>query len=143
VTLPENTLRDLQSIDADRGLAIVKLTRKALRHDGGSRSQVAITEMASNIGLVVVGPSRALRKIPFLHLIQVKPGRFLLALEPGNSFTNLEIALNDTLDDLPPGERQERELILQLMEQIRSLRKAKRVRMAEILFVNLKGHTEV
>lgn len=99
---------------------------------------VEIVEMAANTGLLVVGPSDALRRIPFLHLVEVAPARFLLALDPGNDFKTLEIAIHDVLEDVPQSEVRERELIRQLLEQMRDVRKTERVSMAEILFVKLR-----
>jgi hypothetical protein len=78
-----------------------------------------------------------LRRIPFLHLVQVAPARFMLALAPGNDFKALELALRDVLDDVPQDDERERELIVTLLDKVRSLRKSKRVSMAEILIVNM------
>jgi hypothetical protein len=138
LTLPESTLRELQDIDPDRGQAIVKLTKSVLRSDGAAQSLVEIVEMVADTGLVVIGPSRALRQISFLHLIEVAPARYLLALDPGHDFRTLEIAISDVLDDLPKGETREQQLIVQLLEHIRRLRKTERVSMAKILFVKLE-----
>ena len=137
LTLPESTLEGLQQIHADRGQAIVKLTEAALRTGPASQAQVEIVQMADNTGLLVVGPSKALRRIPFLHLIEVAPGRFLIAMDPGNDYRSLEIALRDVLDVVAKDDPRERELITQLLEQISHLRKSARMRMAEILFVEL------
>lgn len=138
VTLPESTLKGLEHIHPDRGKAIVKLTEAALRTAPGSQPLVEIVEMAANTGLLIVGPSKTLRRIPFLHLVEVAPGRFLLALDSGNDFKNLEIAIHDVLEDVPESEARERELIRLLLERIRHVRKSERVSMAEILFVKLK-----
>jgi hypothetical protein len=138
LTLPDSTLRELQHIDPDRGQAIVKLTKRVLRSEGSAQSPVEIVEVAKDTGLVVIGPSRALRKIPFLHLVEVAPARYLLALDSGHDFRTLEIAISDVLDDLPEGETRERELVMQLLEHIRRLRKTERVSMAKILFVKLE-----
>lgn len=138
LTLPESTLEGLRQIDTDRGQAIVKLTQQALRQDETALPQVEIMEMAANIGLLIIGPSAALRRIPFLHMVEVAPARFLMALDPGNDFKNLEIAIHDVLEDVPEDDVRERELIAQLLEHIRKVRKSSRVRMAEILFVNIE-----
>ena len=45
---------------------------------------VEVVEMVADIGLLVVGPSALLRRIPFLHLVEVSAGRYLMALTPGN-----------------------------------------------------------
>lgn len=139
LTLPESTLRELQQIDPDRGHAIVKLAKSALRTDGTARPLVEVVEMSPNNGLVIVGPSQALRKIPFLHFVEVAPARYLLALDAGYDFKSLEIAINDVLEDVPEGENRERELIRQLLGYLKNLRKAERMSMAEILFVKLDG----
>ena len=133
--LPESTLRDLQHIDPDRGHAIVKLTRKALHGDRAAKPLVEISKISANTGLVIIGPSRALRQIPFLHLVEVAPARYLLALVSGHDFKSLEIAINDVLDDLPQSEKRERELIAQLLQHMKGLRKSERVSTAAILFV--------
>src|SRR6476660_7138102 len=66
LTLPESTLEGLKQIHSDRGQAIVKLTESALRASATSHSNVESVEMADNTGLLVVGPSKVLRRIPFL-----------------------------------------------------------------------------
>lgn len=137
LTLPESTLRELQHIDPDRGRAIVKLMKRVLRSGGAAQPLVEIVEMATNTGLIVVGPSRALRQIPFLHLIEVAPARYLLAVDSGYDFKSLEIAINDVLEDVPERDEREQNLILQLLEHIKRLRKTDRVKMAEVLFVKL------
>lgn len=138
VTLPESTLKGLEHIHQDRGQAIVKLTEAALRQTPGTPPMVEIVEMAANTGLLLVGPSEALRRIPFLHLVEVAPARFILALDPGNDFKILELAIQDALEDVPEEDLRERELIGLLLEKIKHVRKSERVSMAEILFVKLK-----
>ncbi len=137
VTLPETTLKGLESIHQDRGQAIVKLTEAAMRTAPGAPPLVEIVEMATNTGLLLVGPSKVLRRIPFLHLVEVAPARYLLALDAGNDFKTLELAIHDVLEDVPDEESNERELIHQLLEKIKVVRKSERASVAEILFVKL------
>jgi hypothetical protein len=138
VTLPETTLQALKSIHPDCGQAIVKLTEAELRRTrtGAGLPPVEVVEMAANTGVILVGPSKALRRIPFLHLIEVARGRFLLALDPGHGFHDLEIAISDVLDETSAAEAKERDLLDRLLLAIRQVRKAEKVSMAEILFVN-------
>jgi hypothetical protein len=137
LTLPESTLEGLRQIHADRGQAIVKLTEAALRTTAASRSNVEIVQMADNTGLLIVGPSKVLQRIPFLHLVEVAPARFLMAMDPGNDYRALELALRDALEDVAKDDERERGLIEQLLQHIRHLRKSARMRMAEILFIDL------
>jgi hypothetical protein len=137
VTLPESTLSDLAQISSDRSRAIAELARGLARGDGNSRPLVEIVEMAKNTGLVIVNRSEALRKIPFLRQVKVAPGRYLIALDNGNNFHSLEIALIDALEEKDL-EKRERKLMSELLKRIKGLRKADRVSMAEILFVRLR-----
>ena len=86
------------------------------------------------MGIIVVGPSKALSHISFLHLVEVAPVRYLLALDSGYDFNNLEIALTDVLDDVPLADRRERELMTQLLQHIKRLRKSETMSRAEIIF---------
>ena len=110
-----------------------------MHSDGVPKPLVEISKISADTGLVVVGPSNALRQIPFLHLVEVAPARYLLALASGHDFKSLEIAINDVLDDLPSSEKQERELIVQLLQHMKGLRKSERTSTAAILFVKFSG----
>jgi hypothetical protein len=136
LTLPESTLRDLQQVDPDRGRAIVKLAKEA-SWGPDERFLVQIVEIGENTGLLVLGPTQALRKIPFLQLVEVAPARYLLALSPGTDFQSLEIAVSDLLDDIGDDEPHEREVLTQLLHHLRNFRKAEGVSMAQILLVRL------
>lgn len=138
LTLPESTLRALEHIDPDRAQAIVKLANDALHGNGLPKPLVEIVRMKADTGLVVVGPSAALRQIPFLHLVEVAPARYILALDPSYDFKSLEIAINDVLEDVPPDEKRERELIVELLDHIKRVRRSARFSIAQILFVRLE-----
>lgn len=138
VTLPESTIAMLQHIDRDFATAIVKIMRAA-QAKVTDASLVEVVEMAEHTGLIVIGPSTALQRIPFLHLVEVGPGRYLLALDPGQDFRSLELAIQDVLDDGDIGSERERVMIAALIHQIRRMRKASQVRMAEILLVRLSA----
>lgn len=143
LTLPQSTLRELGYIDPDPGHAIVKLARKAL-HDGDKEKPlVEILKTSGELGIIVVGPSQSLLQIPFLHLIEVAPARYLLALDSGHDFKSLEIALNDVLDDVPMSDKRERQLMMLLRKHIRYLRKSQTMSRAEILFCQVSDTTSV
>ena len=137
VTLPNTTLRELQRVDADRGRAIVKLARAA---SSQQQPLVEVVEFAENTGLVVVGPSEALLKIPFLQLVEVAPVRYLLALLPGHDFDQLEIALGDLLEDPDNGLGDDRELIAKLLSCFKNFRKTESMSTAQIVLVQLDAN---
>lgn len=139
VTLPDSTLEGLRQIHPDRGQAIVKLTRKLLSEGTAYPPLVEVVKMTENSGLVVIGPSEALRHIPFIHLVEVAPARYLIALESGNDFKNLEIAVHDILEDITESNKRERQLLQLLLENIKRFRKSERFSIAEILLIDLDG----
>ena len=136
VTLPERTLQDLETIGPDRGSAIVKLVDAVLAREEG-RPSVEVTRVGPDTGLIIVGPSSRLRRIPFLHMVEIAPARFLLALEPGHDFRSLELAIQDLLEESDEPQSAEHSMLASLIEHIKRLRKSAQVSMAEILFVRL------
>lgn len=137
VTLPESTLRQLQGISPDRALAIVKATQAATNQVGKSDSGVHVVNVAPGAGLIIVGPSRLLRQIPWLQLAEIAPARYLLSIPIGMSVDSLEIALQDLLDSSTDADEHERAMLLKLRELVRGLRRGKKVSKAEILLVNM------
>ena len=111
--------------------------RVGVDHNGDPKPLVEIAEVADNVGLVIVGPTQALRRIPFLHLIEMSPKRFLLALSPRNDFETLELAIADLLDDLPNAASEERQLVSELLSHIKKLRRSNRMTLAHIVLVQM------
>jgi hypothetical protein len=140
VTLPERTLRLLAAVDKDRARAVVKVTDAALAPTDGPQSQlVDVVEVMPGIGIILVGPSRCLRQIPWLRLVEVAPGRFLLTIPSGTPVDSLEIALHDLLETVPPADARERVILEGLHALMRRLRRGRSVSKAEMLFVDTSG----
>lgn len=137
VTLPERTLEQLASIDHDRARAIVRATDLATPDRVPPHKLVDVVEVASGTALLIVPPSRYLKKIRRLRLVEVAPSRFLLTIPSGTPLAELEVAINDLLDDLPPNEAREREMMKELLAQFRRLRRADLMSKAEILLVTI------
>ena len=87
--------------------------------------------------MIVVGPSQALKNIPFLKLIEIAPARYLLTVPPGTAVESLEVALHDMVND-PNIRHDEREhtTLLELMNLIGHQRRTKRLSKAEIMIIN-------
>ncbi len=139
VTLPESTLQQLAAISTDRAKAIVKATTAALPTDHPQRSLIEVVQVLPGLGIILIGPSRRLKQIAWLRLVEVAPNRFLLALPSETSADSLEVALTDLLESIPPDETRERKLILELQNHLRLFRRKNKVTKAEILLVNTKG----
>jgi len=137
VTLPERVLCQLERISPDRGEAIVKLI-KHVGAEGALSPRVEIVEVSRNSGLIIVGPCPVLSKIPFLHLVEVAPARFLLAVDSAQDFSALELAIHDLLDSNTELPQVEHDFILELLSTIRHLRRNGQTSHAEILLVDLK-----
>lgn len=137
VTLPERTLLQLAAINEDRARAIVKITDAVA--GGGRRrpSPVELVEMSPGKSLIVIGPSQALKRIPWLKLIEIAPARYLLTIPPGTAVESLEVALHDMVND-PNVQHDEREhaILHELITLIGHQRRTKRMSKAEILIIN-------
>ena len=139
ITLPERTLRQLGTIDADRARAIVKATDASLRHNRGEGPLVETVEIAKGQAVIVVGPSRILRSIAWLRLVEIAPARYLLAIPPGTAVDSLEVAILDKAENETHDDPYERTLLMNLYGVLRACRQRQAVTKAEILFVRHLG----
>jgi hypothetical protein len=137
VTLPERTLNQLGLIHADRAQAIVKAATAAFEFKSGKRPLVEIVEAYPGQALIIVGPSRTLKKIDFLRLVEIVPLRFLLVLSSGTAVDTLELAVGDLLEHLAPEDAYERELLSELNKVLRHRRREKGITKAEILLISI------
>jgi len=137
MTLPERILTQLAEIDPDRACAVVKVTDAVAGTGKGHFKPVELIEMAPGKSLIVVGPSRALKRIPWLKTIEITPTRFLLTVPSGTSIEALEVALRDlfTHPELQKDER-ENSVLNELLNLIGYQRRAQRLSKAEILIIN-------
>ena len=137
MTLPERILDQLAAIDKDRTCAVVKVTEAVVGTEKGHFKPVELVEMALGKSLIVVGPSKALRKIPWLKLIEIARTRYLVTIPSGTPIETLEVALRDLFHS-PELQKNEREIpILQeLLDLIGHQRRAQRLSKAEILVID-------
>ena len=134
VTLPLRVLEALTQIDADRAKAIVKAAEAAL---GPTTPPPAVGEVpvSNEETLLSIPDSPALRRIPWLTLIEVSPGRHLLSLRQGVPIEKLEVTLGDLLDapkSIPPAEQA---LLRDLLQRLRTPRRNRAVRTESILVI--------
>ena len=139
VTLPESALARLAAIDPDRARAIVKATNAAVPDGNKNRAPVELVEIMPGLGIIIVGPSRYLREIKWLRLIELAPSRFLLTIPTGTPVDSLELAVDDLLRNLKPNEEWERSVLGALRDLMRGLRQARKFIKAELLFVDMSS----
>ncbi|MGH7857691.1 MAG: hypothetical protein ACREQY_10215, partial [Candidatus Binatia bacterium] len=102
---------------------------------GTAFPSVQIVDIEPGKAVILVGPSRSLRRIPFLRLVEVAPARYLLTIPTGTPIESLEVAILDVLEGLPAKERHERALLEELLDHIRRLRRGRKMSKAELVFV--------
>jgi hypothetical protein len=139
VTLPEDTLAQLASIDPDRARAIVKLADAAIPLAPERQKPLDLVDVAPGLAIVIVGPSRLLRTITWLRLVEIAPLRFLLSIPVGTSIDSLELAIIELLDEAPLHDEWERSLLEQLRDLMRKVRRRGDFSKAEILFVDTRA----
>lgn len=137
MTLPQRILDQLAEIDPDRTWAVVKVTEAVAGAGAGRFKPVDLVEMAPGKALIVVGPSEALRRIPWLNLIEINRARYLLTVPTGTPVEALEVALRDLSQD-PELQKNEREsaVLQELLNLIGRQRRTRRLSKAEILIID-------
>jgi hypothetical protein len=139
VTLPERTLARLAAINPDRAQAIVKAVGTAVPVDAKKQKQVELVEVAPGVGIILVGPSRYLKRIKWLRLAEIAPMRYLLTIPLGTAVDSLELAVVDLLENVKSLDERERSILEQLRDLMRTLRLRDKLYKAELLFIDTKG----
>ncbi len=137
MTLPERILDQLAEIDPDRTRAVVKVTETVLGTGQGKYKPVELVEMSPGKSLIVVGPSKALRKIPWIKLIEIARTRYVLSIPSGTPIEALEVTLRDLSHNLElQKDERENAVLNELMNLIGSQRRSQRLSKEEILVVD-------
>lgn len=140
VTLPLRILDRLAEIDADRAKAIVKATESTLDRNGAAPlPSVGEMPVSSDETLLLVPDNRFLRRIPWLTLVEVAPGRHLISLQSGVPVEKLEVTLGDVLDAPADATPAELDLLRRLRDRLRTPRRNRAVRTEEILVIRKTG----
>lgn len=140
LTLPEETIDRLRHFDEDRAKAIVMAAeRGAPAEEGADAAMVELIEVGGDLGMIMVPSCACLKSIPDLRLAQVAPNRCLVLLSAGTPLSDIEIALADQLEAQQGQAAAERQILIQLLQHIRSYRRSKRVDKAEVILVEMKG----
>jgi hypothetical protein len=104
VTLPDDVLTRLSSIHADVGSAIVNLVERRLPARLPSIRAAEVSRYG-NRAVIIVTPSRALRRLAGVQLVPVGDGRALISLSPSTSIPSLELQVRDAIEQLPATDR--------------------------------------
>jgi hypothetical protein len=125
LTLPEDTIQDLKAIDSDLAKAVVQLVDRAhgrtTSHAAETEPPVSLAHVNDSRALIVIDPA-IFREVPGCAVIPLSEGRAFLALDPGRTLADLELAVADLLDDEALVES-EREALTALRNSLREWRR--------------------
>lgn len=123
LTLPENVLEALASIDADVSRAVVRLALPEV-----AKKPTASAELASfgHHAVIVVRRSRTLEARTGVVLVPLPDGRALIAFEESKTISELELQLQDLLED-PGLTSADRGIFEQVSRILRDARRSKAV----------------
>jgi hypothetical protein len=137
VTLPDRTLRQLSALDRDRARAIVKVTNAVVGSADSGPKQVELVEIAPGKAVIVVGPCASLKRVFWLKLAEIVPGRNLLMIPSGTAVESLEVAILDLLDGSCALDDRERSLLEELRTTLGALRRKRKISKAEIILFDV------
>jgi hypothetical protein len=96
LTLPENVLQFLATIDPDPSLAIVQLAKRRTRTP---RRPAAELSVFGQRAVITIRPTRSLERQIGLELVPLPDGRALIAFDQPTTIADLELMLYDALQD--------------------------------------------
>ncbi len=112
VTLPSDVVEALRRMHSDVGWAIVSLVRRSKAGVGreAPTSHADLVDVGAGQSLIVVNPD-LLSFLPGVQMVPLSPTQAFLALEPGRGMADLELAVVDHLDQLPPASAEARAVV--------------------------------
>lgn len=120
VTLPEDVIARLQSVDGDLGHGIVTLAERR-RGSAPAPAPVAQISRYGSHAMIIVTPLNALKRLPGVQLVPIGGGRALISLRSPHSIPQLELAVRDAAEHTKAGsaERQALEAVADILRKAR------------------------
>jgi hypothetical protein len=137
LTLPEDVLERLTTIDADLGRAVVRLVEQIPRRTRTRPSADAVLARYGKHSVILVHPVPALRSLPGVQLVPLPSGQALISLRAGQSISAFELAIRDRLDALAPTSR-DRHVLATVADILRQGRIAGQLRVEERTIIVLE-----
>jgi len=102
LTLPEDIIAALTSVDADLGRAVVNVSQPLVQH----AVPLPIAELSryGHSAVIVIKPVPSLERIPGVTLVPLPDGRALISLDETMTVYEFELKLRDVLSEKPTGE---------------------------------------
>ena len=123
VTLPVDVLSRLGGSGHDVGEAIVKLVERHAPRRAPAARGPELTTYGSH-AVIVVTPSRVLKRLPGVQLVPIGDGRALIALDAPRTIAQFELDLRDASEwaDISDAERETLAAIAKILRQSRRSR---------------------
>lgn len=135
LTLPDDVIERLETVDRDLGRAVVRL---ALLHEPAARSSVVEVASFGSRAVILVPPARTLAALPGVELIPIADGRMLIALQEPLTEEAFELLVRDTLER-PSLSGADRALFAELAQVLRHARLETRVTLRRILVLRARA----
>lgn len=138
LTLPEDVIAALTSVDEDLSRAVVRLTQPLVA-DVVPMPPAELSKYGDS-AVIVIKPVEALRRIPGVTLVPLPDGRALISLEGTMTTPDFELKIRDVLDEsnLEAGDRS---VITSIVEILKSARRTRgvEVRQRSIIVLQTAG----
>jgi len=121
LTLPDDVVKWLTTVDADLGWAVVKLHERSLKTEQKRQKHLAdLVQLPGHRALILVEPE-PFQNLKGISIIPLADGRGFLALDTGKGVADLEIAVIDRLEakGLAPAEKTALQFLRQQLRQWR------------------------
>jgi hypothetical protein len=118
LTLPEDTLAALKSVDPDVGLAIVRVVD--LLKTRRKRPRVTLSRYGRH-AIIVVTPVRALKRLPGVEIVPIGADRAIIAFSEPMTVAQFELRVQDALEmtDLASEEREALRHLVDILKDAR------------------------
>lgn len=124
ISLPDDVIEWLESLDPDPAWAIVGLFEKARsRHAStGPRVPAELVQLPGKRALILVTPD-VFDGLSGVSVIRLSDGRGFLALQPGKGYADLELAVVDMIDAVNVSPER-RKALVEIRKQLREWRQS-------------------
>ncbi len=124
VSLPDDVVEWLETLDPDPAWAIVSLFEKArLRHTSATpRVGAELVQLPGKRALILVAPD-VFDGLAGVSVIRLSDGRGFLALQAGKGYADLELAVVDMIDAVNVSSER-RKALVEIRKQLREWRQA-------------------
>lgn len=140
ITLPDRILQQLNRVDTDRAKGIVKCVENTLSTN--LENTVKVLKISDKEGILTVGPCNILSDIPHIKLIEISPLHYIISKPSGTPVEMIEIALIDLIEKVSDDQREEKEMLMNIRNHLKSHRKNDSLQTMEIILLNVEKEIE-